>query len=330
MTQPSPFPSVAAAPLRADVYARVTDRIVEDLARGVRPWARPWRVAPGQEGARITLPLRSNGTPYRGVNVLLLWGAALEGGFSSPMWMTYRQAQELGGQVRKGESGSLVVFANRVTKTETGDDGADIEREIPVMKGYTVFNVEQIDGLPERFRPRPAPLPAGGAGDGPVAPPLQPHQAAEAFFAATGAVFRHGGAQAFYAPTHDVIQLPPVVAFRDAEAYASTKAHELVHWTGHPSRNARAFGKRFGDQAYAFEELVAELGAAFLCAYLGVTPEIREDHAAYLAHWLQVLQQDKRAIFTAATHAQRAVDYLQGLQPPQVPQVHGSGEAVAA
>lgn len=312
MTQPSPFPSVAAsgAPLRADVYARVTDRIVEDLARGVRPWAKPWTAPAGQERARITLPLRSNGTLYRGINVLLLWGAALDQGFSAPMWMTYRQAQELGGQVRKGESGSLVVFANRVTKTEIGDDGTDVEREIPVMKGYTVFNVEQIDGLPERFSPRPAPLP----GPGPV---LQPHQVAEAFFAATGAVFRHGGGQAFYAPAHDVIQLPPVAAFRDAEAYASTKGHELIHWTGHPSRNARAFGKRFGDNAYAFEELVAELGAAFLCAHLGVTPEIREDHAAYLSHWLRVLQQDKRAIFSAATHAQRAVDYLQGLQEPQ-------------
>ena len=333
MTQPSPFPSVAApvgasgAPLRADVYARVTDRIVEDLSRGVRPWAKPWTAPAGQERARITLPLRGNGTPYRGINVLLLWGAALDRGFCAPMWMTYRQAQELGGQVRKGESGSLVVFANRVTKTETGDDGADVEREIPVMKGYTVFNVEQIDGLPDRYRPRPAPLPDAGELGAPGAPAIEPHAVAEAFFAGTGADFRHGGGQAFYAPARDLIQLPPVAAFRDAEAYAATKAHELVHWTGHPSRNARAFGKRFGDHAYAFEELVAELGAAFLCAHLGVTPEIREDHAAYLSHWLQVLQQDKRAIFTAATHAQRAVDYLQGLQEAQT---QGAGEAVAA
>ena len=308
MTPTSALPS--SAPARADVYARVTDRIVADLARGVRPWVKPWSA--GQPGARITLPLRSNGTPYRGVNVLLLWGEAMERGYAAPMWMTYRQAQELGGQVRKGETGSMVVFANRVTKTETGDSGEDVEREIPVMKAYTVFNVEQIDGLPERFRPLPRPaLPPA---DGLQAPTLQPHAVAEAFFAATGAAFRHGGHQAFYAPAQDVIQLPPLPAFRDAEAYASTKAHELVHWTGHPSRSARAFGKRFGDQAYAFEELVAEIGAAFLCAHLGVTPEIREDHAAYLAHWLTVLQQDKRAVFSAASHAQRAVDYLQGLQ----------------
>lgn len=330
MTQPSPFPSAAAsgAPLRADVYARVTDRIVEDLSRGVRPWAKPWTAPAGQERARITLPLRGNGTPYRGINVLLLWGAALERGFSAPMWMTYRQAQELGGQVRKGESGSLVVFANRVTRTETGDDGADVEREIPVMKGYTVFNVEQIDGLPERFRLRPAPLPDAGEPVAPGAPAIEPHAEAEAFFAGTGADFRHGGAQAFYAPSRDLIQLPPVAAFRDAEAYAATRAHELVHWTGHPSRNARAFGKRFGDQAYAFEELVAELGAAFLCAHLGVTAQVREDHAAYLSHWLQVLQRDKRAIFTAATHAQRAVDFLCGLQQPQA-QVGGAAQSLA-
>lgn len=304
-------PAAPASPGRADLYARVTDRIVDDLARGVRPWAKPWASA-GAGGARITLPLRSCGTPYRGVNVLLLWGAAIERGYTAPMWMTYRQAQELGAQVRKGEAGSLVVFANRVTRTETNERGDDVEREIPVMRGYTVFNVEQIDGLPERFRApgQPAPVPVGVPG----AVDLEPHALAEAFFAATGAEFRHGGDQAFYAPSRDVIQLPPVVAFRDAAAYAGVKAHELVHWTGHPARLSRAFGKRFGDHAYAFEELVAELGAAFLCAHLGVTPEIREDHAAYLAHWLQVLQQDKRAIFTAATQAQRAVDYLQGLQ----------------
>jgi antirestriction protein ArdC len=313
-----PASSVSSAlPLRSDVYTRVTDRIIEDLARGVRPWVKPWST--GQAGTQIALPLRSNGTPYRGINVLLLWGAAQDRGFTASRWMTYRQAQELGGQVRKGEAGSLVVFANRVTKTETDDKGEDVEREIPVMKGYTVFNVEQIDGLPEQYRSQPRPaLPVG-------APVPQPHAQAEAFFAATGAVFRHGGGRAFYAPAHDVIQLPPVAAFRDAQAYAGVKAHELVHWTGHPSRNAREFGKRFGDQAYAFEELVAELGAAFLCALLGVTPEVREDHAAYLSHWLQVLKQDKRAIFTAATHAQRAMDYLQELQQPQ-----GVGVAMAA
>lgn len=140
-------------------------------------------------------------------------------------------------------------------------------------------------------------------------------EAAEAFFAATGATFRHGGDRAFYAPSADFIQLPPLEAFTDAEAYSSTKAHELTHWTGHASRLDRAFGKRFGDTAYAREELVAELGAAFLCADLGVTPEPRADHADYLGQWLGILKEDMRAIFSAASYAQRAAEYLRSLQP---------------
>ena len=288
--------------IKADVYTRVTERILADLAQGVRPWMKPWSAA-NTEG-KIARPLRFNGTPYRGMNVLLLWGEAMDWGYQAPIWMTYKQAQELGGQVRKGETGSLVVYADRFTKTETGDKGQEIEREIPFMKGYTVFNVEQIDGLPSQYQQAPCPAPE----------PLQFIQQAEAFFKATGARFQHGGNRAFYAPARDFIQLPPAEAFKDPESYAATKAHELIHWTGHESRNAREFGKRFGDDAYAFEELVAELGAAFLCADLGITPEIRDDHAAYVGHWLQVLKQDKRAIFSAASHAQRAADYLQGLQ----------------
>ena len=288
--------------IKADVYTRVTERILADLAQGVRPWMKPWSAA-NTEG-KIARPLRFNGTPYRGMNVLLLWGEAMERGYQASIWMTYKQAQELGGRVRKGETGSLVVYADRFTKTETGDKGQEIEREIPFMKGYTVFNVEQIDGLPSQYQQAPCPAPE----------PLQFIQQAEAFFKATGARFQHGGNRAFYAPARDFIQLPPAEAFKDPESYAATKAHELIHWTGHESRNAREFGKRFGDDAYAFEELVAELGAAFLCADLGITPEIRDDHAAYVGHWLQVLKQDKRAIFSAASHAQRAADYLQGLQ----------------
>jgi antirestriction protein ArdC len=212
---------------KADVYARVTDRIVEDLAAGVRPWMKPWSA--GHADGRISRPLRHNGTPYRGVNVLLLWGEAQAKGFGSPSWMTYKQAQELGGQVRKDEAGSMVVYADRYTKSETNERGEEAEREVAFMKGYTVFNVEQIDGLPAQYL-------------APVAPVLQPlplHQAAEAFFTATGATFCHGGSRAFYAPARDFIQLPPAEAFRDAESYAATKAHELIHWTGHPHRNAR-------------------------------------------------------------------------------------------
>lgn len=217
---------------------------------------------------------------------------------------SYKQAESLGAQVRKGEHGSLVVYADRFTKTEANDRGEAVERDIPFMKAYTVFNVEQIQNLPQRYAPAPVMLPE----------PLRLIDAAEAFFAGTGAVFRHGGGRAFYAPSQDAIQLPPAQAFRDAESYAATKAHELIHWTGHPSRMAREFGKRFGDSVYAREELVAELGAAFLCADLGVTPEPREDHAVYLASWLKVLREDKRAIFSAAAHAQRAADFLHGRQ----------------
>jgi len=287
---------------KAGVYARVTDRIVEDLAAGVRPWMKPWSAAHAE--GRISRPLRHNGTPYRGANVLLLWGEAQAKGFGSPSWMTYKQAQELGGQVRKGEAGSLAVYADQYTKSETNERGEEAEREVAFMKGYTVFNVEQIDGLPAQCL----------ASVAPVLQPLPLHQAAEEFFAVTGATFCHGGNRAFYAPARDFIQLPPSAAFRSAESYAATKAHELIHWTGHPRRNAREFGRRFGDRAYAFEELVAELGAAFLCADLGITPEVQPDHAAYLAHWLQVLKEDKRAIFSAASHAQRAADYLEALQ----------------
>jgi antirestriction protein ArdC len=286
---------------RHDVYAQVTDRIIEDLAKGVRPWLKPW--AAGRASESVGMPLRHNGTPYRGINVLLLWNEAITKGYSSSTWMTYKQAFESGGHVRKGEHGSLVVYADRFTTTEQNDNGEDVEHSIHFMKAYTVFNAEQVDGLP-------APVTPEHEGE-----PLNPAQHAEAFFGRTGARFQHGGDKAFYMPSQDLIQLPPIEAFRDAESYAATKAHELLHWTGKSGRMGREFGKRFGDTAYAREELVAELGSAFLCATLGITPEPREDHAAYLSHWLAVLKGDKRAIFSAAAHAQRAVDYLHGLQP---------------
>jgi antirestriction protein ArdC len=288
---------------RTDLYTRVTTRILADLERGVRPWLQPWHAA--NASGRVTRPLRHNGIPYRGVNILILWGEALAKGYAAPHWMTYRQATALGAHVRKGEHGTLVVYTDTCTRTETNDEGDDVERHIPFLKSYTVFNVEQIDGLPAPYHATPAPQ-----GD-----PLPLIASAEGFFAATGAVVRHGGDRAYYAPGPDVIQLPPPEAFRDAASYAATKGHELVHWTKHATRLARDFGgTRFGDAGYAREELTAELGAAFLCADLGITPEPREDHAAYLASWLRALRADTRAIFTAAAHAQRAVDYLHSLQ----------------
>jgi antirestriction protein ArdC len=288
---------------RQDLYSRVTDRIIAELEQGVRPWMKPWNVE--HAAGRITRPLRHNGEPYRGINILMLWSAAVAGGYSAPIWMTFRQAQELGGHVQKGEHGSLVVYADTLIRTEETEDGEEVEHAIPFLKGYTVFNVEQIEGLPAQYTQLAAP----------VHDPVARIAHAEAFFAATGASIRHGGNRAYYALNADAIQMPPFEAFRDAESYYGTLAHETTHWTRHPSRLGRDLGrKRWGDAGYAREELVAELGAAFLCADLGITPEVREDHSAYLASWLKVLKEDQRAIFQAAAHAQRAVDFLHGLQ----------------
>jgi len=305
---------------RKDVYTRVTDRIISDLEQGVRTWLKPWHAE--HAAGRISQPRRHNGTPYRGINVMLLWGEAEEKGYAAPIWMTYKQAHELGAQVRKGERGSLVVFANRITRTETNEQGEDTEREIPFMRGYSVFNVEQIDALPAHYYAQPAnPLPLS-----------QRIESAERFMTATRAEIRHGGNSAFYAPGRDLVQLPPFETFRDAESYYATACHELTHWSGHKSRLDRNFNaKRFGDSGYAREELVAELGAAFLCADLGITPEIREDHAAYLGHWLEVLREDKRAIFSAAAHAQRAADFLKSLQLHWTAEAEGvAADTVAA
>jgi antirestriction protein ArdC len=286
-----------------DIYSRVTDKIIADLEQGVRPWVKPWKG--GNAGDRITLPVRHNGIPYQGINILLLWGEQLEKGFQSNRWMTFKQAQALGANVRKGEHGTLVVYASKVTKTDTDDQGDEIEREIPFMKGYTVFNVDQIENLPAQYRTEPVPTDSE---------PLDLIEDAEAFFAKTGAVIRHGGNKAYYARAQDLVQLPIPESFDTAESYASVKAHELTHWTSHTSRLDRQLGKRFGDDAYAAEELIAEMGAAFLCAQLGLTPEVREDHTAYLDHWLKVLKGDKKAIFTAASQAQKACEFLFSLQ----------------
>jgi antirestriction protein ArdC len=293
---------------RADVYARITDRIVADLERGVRPWVRPWSAA--NAAGRITRPLRHNGTPYQGINVVLLWSEAVARGFSSSTWMTFKQSLELGGHIRKGESGTMVVYANKVTKTETDDNGDDVERTVPFLRAYTVFCVDQIDGLPEQYY-RSAAAAAS-------VPPAQRIAHADAFFANTGATIRHGGDKAYFAPSPDLIQMPPFESFRDAESYTATLAHECVHWTApahRVNRDLSRYGKDRSERAR--EELVAELGACFLSADLGIVPELepRADHASYLASWLEVLANDKRSIFSAAAHAQRAVTYLHGLQP---------------
>ena len=288
--------------MRTDVYQRVTDRIISQLEQGVRPWMQPWS-AEHTEG-RIVRPRRFNGLPYNGINVLMLWSAAMEKGYAAPVWMTFKQALEFNAHVRKGETGSLVVYADKITRTETdATTGEEAERAIPFMKGYTVFNVEQIDGLPEHFYAKPEPK----------GETVQRIERAASFFAATRVSIVHGGSRACYVTRTDNIHMPCIDCFRDAESYYATLAHEACHWTGHASRLAREFGrKRWGDEGYAMEELVAELGSAFLSADLDLTPETREDHAAYIATWIEVLKNDKRAIFTAASYAQRAVDFLHG------------------
>ena len=300
--------------MKRDVYQRITDKIVTELERGVRPWLKPWNAE--HLAGRITRPLRWNGQPYNGINVIMLWAEASADDRVCPIWMTYKQAQELGGQVRKGERGTLVVYADRFTKKETDEEtGEELAREVPFMKGYTVFNCEQIDGLPAHYY----------ATAEPQIDPVQRIERADEFFQATKATVRHGGNRAYYAVQPDFVQMPPFECFRDAESYYATLAHEMTHWTRHPSRLDRDFGrKRWGDEGYAMEELVAELGAAFLSADLELTLEPRADHAAYIASWLKVLKNDSRAIFSAAAHAQRAADFLNELLS------HDTSETVAA
>lgn len=291
---------------RADIYSRITDPIIEDLSSGVRPWMKPWNAE--NTGGRITRPLRYNGQPYSGMNVLLLWSEQMSRGFASSMWMTFKQALELGAVVRKGETGSTVVFASRFTKSQADGKGGEVDREIPFLKAYSVFNVEQIDGLPEHYHVRPVP----------VEDHVERIDQVDRFFRNTGAVIHHGGSQAYFSPVTDHIQMPPFETFKDAASYYATLSHEATHWTADQNRVGRDLSRYAKDRSErAREELIAELGSCFLCADLGIVPELepRPDHAAYLQSWLEVLSNDKRAIFQAAAHAQRAAAFLHGLQP---------------
>lgn len=277
---------------------RVTRSIEATLSRGVRPWARPWRDDAHYDP--LTLPRRANGQFYRGMNIVALWAAAAEAGYQSPYWFTFKQALALGAQVRKGERGSFVVFYKELKPAEenTRDAGqrATMRR---ILRGYVVFNHAQIDGLIDpRFAP-PAPAEPSPADD------------LARRFAKVPAVVRFGGSRAFYSPGADYVQLPPKAAFIDHTQFYATLAHELGHWTRHPTRLARDFGqKRFGDAGYALEELTAELCAAFVGAVIGLPGEHIEDHAAYIGDWLKALQDNPSAFLSAAAKAQTAADYL--------------------
>lgn len=289
---------------RTDVYSAVTNRIIQQLEQGVRPWHKPWDAA--HAAGRISRPLRFNRQPYSGINILMLWESAMQQQFECPLWLTFRQAKQLGGFVRKGEQSTQVVYSSTFQKKEESEDGDETTRDVPFLKQYRVFNALQCEGLPKRYYAM-ARVPSHG---------LIPDQAVKEFVGHTGASIIEGGNMACYVIRQDVIRMPRIEAFDSSESHAATLNHELVHWTRHQKRLHREFGrKRWGDAGYAMEELVAELGSAFLCADLGVTPETREDHAAYINNWLNVLKQDKRAIFTAASWASKAVDYLHSLQP---------------
>lgn len=282
-------------------YQQVTDRIIAMLEAGTRPWAQGWN-APG--GGR---PMRSEGTPYRGMNVLNLWAATLERGFSSSYWMTYKRAQEFGGQVRKGAKSEYAFYVGSITRT-VERNGEETEAAIPFLKAYCVFNADEIEGLGAKFY---------GRTERPRLDESHRITACDEWMARTGARVVHGGGRAFYRPSADQIYLPEFSDFVSASAYYGTAFHEFTHWTGAPARLDRLKAKVFGEPEYAFEELVAELGAAYLCADLGVSSEPREDHASYIAGWLKALRNDSRNIFRAASYAEKACDLLHGLQVQQ-------------
>jgi antirestriction protein ArdC len=270
-----------------DIYQEVTDRIVAALDAGTIPWLRPWR--DDKSGSVIEPYNAMTGRPYNGVNLLILGSMP----YANLGWLTYKQAGELGGNVRKGEKGTGVIFwkFDRVRDEQTGKD-----KVVPFARMYVVFNVTQCDGI-DSARLKCPTVPVAGTTD------------MNAVASRVGAVVRHGGAKAFYTTNGDFVQVPSVAAFKSVDHYQATLAHELTHWTGHESRCARQFGKRFGDDAYAFEELVAEIGSAFLCARHGIALDGLQ-HPSYLASWLRVLKADKRAIFTASSKAKEAAEFL--------------------
>ena len=283
------------------IQKEVTAHIIAKLEAGVRPWSQPW-----QGGLGVPYPTRHEGSKYQGINVLLLWISAMENGYNGQYWMTYRQAQQYGGQVRKGEKGSMIVFAKPIKVKDLNSDDPTAKKDIFFYKPSKVFNVSQIDGLPERFYPKPVVE---------IVNPDQRVASVDAYVANTGANISEDGDKAFYAPGPDKIVMPAFDKFKSALDFYSTELHELVHWTGHKSRVNRDFKVGEGRKDYAKEELVAEMGAAFLCAALGLESTVRDDHAEYLASWLKALKDDHKYIFQASSAASKAVAFLDNLQP---------------
>ena len=284
-------------PERVDVYRRITDQIIAAIERGAENWEMPWHKS------SVVPSNAATGKAYRGINILNLWATASHKNYRSGLWATYAQWQELGAQVRKGEKAALVVFWKFNDKPEETEEEQeqDIRKKGPLARGYNVFNADQVDGFT--------------VPDLPTLPATERIETADRFFAGLHADVRHGGGRAFYNPAGDFIQMPPFEIFKESTAYYATLAHESIHWVGASHRLNRDMKGRFGTEAYAAEELVAELGAAFLCADLGLANEPRPDHAAYVQNWLKVLRNDTRAIFTAASKAQAAADWLHSFEP---------------
>jgi antirestriction protein ArdC len=280
----------------SNIAQEITDSIIQQLEQGTAPWVKPW------SSVNVSAPHNpASGTYYRGANFFWLTMLESMGAYgTSNQWLTYKQAQAMGAQVRKGAKGVQVIFYKPLTiqgalNPETMQHDSKV---IPMLKTYTVFNADFIDGLPvDDIEPVSK-------------PEFQTLQECEDFIASTGASIKHGGASAFYAPDSDFIQLPAREDFKTNADYYSTVLHELSHWTGHKSRIDRDFSKskRFGDHAYAFEELVAELGSAMLCARLHIDGKLQ--HANYLGSWLKVLKADSKAILKASAEAQKILDYL--------------------
>lgn len=287
---------------RTNLYSEITEKIIAELEAGRVPWVQPW----GTSAAKAPLGLPKNASTdrqYSGINVLLLWGAVIERGFSGQSWLTFRQALSLGGNVRKGECGTTVVYADRFVpedeKRRARETGEDADA-IPFLKRFTVFNTDQCENLPEDVATAAPPVPKGLI-----------ETCVEALIAATGIDFRIGGNRAFYVPTHDYVQVPPPQAYFEPINWHRTALHEMGHATGHASRLGRDLSGSFGTKKYAFEELIAEINAAFCCASLGISPTVR--HADYIASWLEVLREDNRAIIRAASQAGKAADWLLAL-----------------
>lgn len=311
----SPAPATTSVP---DLYARVTASVIASLEAGVPPWVCPWSRS-GTGGSQLPVNA-TTGRAYRGINVLLLNARLWECGFQSHRWLTFHQAQAVGARVRKGATGSTVVFFKMWEAGDSVGSVSDIpaiedRKVIPLLRSFTVFNADQVDGLPASMAPVPDAGVPGVAWD--------PMVSAEALVAASGASIAHGGDRAFYRPANDHIQMPVRAAFSSAEAYYGTLLHELTHWTGHESRCARPLQGRPHIEAYAFEELVAEMGSAFLCGHCGLLPAAGGEapglqHAAYIGSWLQALRNDRRLVFTASSLAQKAADFVLARCPSPV------------